>query len=295
MNFMGVHKIFMRVDNTNHSRKRDMDHELSLMFDSNNDSIEKDNDYTQFLEELKSTERNSHKNVLNEHVDKIHPKDPLLTSRTIFIGNVPIECSKKQEYKQLWRLFSRFGEISTIRFRSIAFSEPGMSRKDAFASGSHFHPNRDSFNAYIVFKDNNSVNSALSLHGTLFLGKHLRVDRCDEQKHSFNKKRTIFIGNLAFDVEDEELWRYFDACGRIANLRVIRDRETNFGKGFAYVQFDTIEGLQASLAMNGTIFKERSLRISRYEGENKRNKKSEKKLDGKKHLARHSSHRKKKV
>lgn len=294
MNFVGVHKIFMKVDNINHS-KRDIDHELSVMFDNSNNAVSKDMDYTQFLKELKSTERNSDKNVSSEHVDKIHPKDPLLTSRTIFIGNVPIECSKKQGYKQLWQLFSQFGEISTIRFRSIAFSEPGMNRKDAFASGSHFHPNRNSFNAYIVFKDKNSVNSALSLHGTLLLGKHLRVDRCDEQKHSFNKKRTIFIGNLAFDVEDEELWRHFETCGKVVNLRIIRDRETNFGKGFAYVQFDTIEGLQASLAMNGTIFKERSLRICRYEGENKRNKKSEKKLDGKKRLVSHSSNRKKKV
>ena len=50
-------------------------------------------------------------------------------------------------------------------------------------------------------------------------------------------KRCVFVGNLPFDVQDEELWTHFERCGDIEFVRIVRDKKTNIGKGFGYVQF----------------------------------------------------------
>ena len=50
----------------------------------------------------------------------------------------------------------------------------------------------------------------------------------------------MFVGNLPFDVQDEDLYRYFLRCGDIEFVRVVRDKKTNIGKGFGYVQFKVI-------------------------------------------------------
>ena len=40
------------------------------------------------------------------------------------------------------------------------------------------------------------------------------------------------------DVEEEIVWKHFNECGRILNVRIIRDNKTSLGKGFGYVEFD---------------------------------------------------------
>jgi nucleolar protein 12 len=47
----------------------------------------------------------------------------------------------------------------------------------------------------------------------------------------------VFVGNLPFDVQDEELYTHFERCGEIEFVRIVRDKKTNIGKGFGYVQF----------------------------------------------------------
>jgi nucleolar protein 12 len=46
---------------------------------------------------------------------------------------------------------------------------------------------------------------------------------------------------LSFDAQEEELWLYFESCGEIENVRIVRDNKTNVGKGFAFVQFKASE------------------------------------------------------
>jgi len=57
---------------------------------------------------------------------------------------------------------------------------------------------------------------------------------------------TIFIGNLPFSVNEEELRKHFThledshlpkAGDGIMNVRIVRDKETYLGKGIAYIMF----------------------------------------------------------
>ena len=68
--------------------------------------------------------------------------------------------------------------------------------------------------------------------------KHLRVDidsKAEGQENDYES--TIFIGNLPWVLNEEDLRKHFEECGDILNVRIIRDKDTFIGKGIAYIQF----------------------------------------------------------
>lgn len=185
------------------------------------------------------------------------------SERTIFVGNLSnTTITKKADYKALKRLFSKYGSVESIRFRSISFSEM-LPRKAAFVK-QQLHSNRDTVNAYIVFGEKKSVSKALDVNGTEFLENHLRVDSvAHPAKH--DHKRSIFVGNLDFEAAEEPLWKHFADCGEIEYVRLIRDSKTNVGKGFGYVQFKDSMAIPKALLLDGKQLngEGRKLRISR--------------------------------
>ncbi|ORX99527.1 hypothetical protein K493DRAFT_406221 [Basidiobolus meristosporus CBS 931.73] len=186
--------------------------------------------------------------------------DPEKIARTIFVGNLSVSVINKAEYKQLKTRFAEFGEIESIRFRSVAFAEL-MPRKAAFIN-KNLHPERNSVNAYIVYKEKASAEAALKSNGTMFLERHLRVDKSDNTG-SQDRKTSVFVGNLAFDADEEDLWKYFSQCGEVINVRIIRDKTTNVGKGFGYVQFKERPAVGLALKLHESKMGSRKLRVFR--------------------------------
>ncbi|KAG1176047.1 hypothetical protein G6F70_003680 [Rhizopus microsporus] len=180
--------------------------------------------------------------------------------RTVFIGNLSVACIEKEGYRQLKSKFKEFGKIESIRFRSIAFSQP-MNRKAAFLARK-LHSDRDVLNAYIVYEKKESVDKALELNGTIFMEKHLRVDAATKSRQH-DRKRSVFLGGLPFDIEEEELWEFFKECGDIEFVRTIRDPKTNVGKGFGYVQFKDRDSVEAALNLEKKIRDKVKIRIQR--------------------------------
>ena len=52
-----------------------------------------------------------------------------------------------------------------------------------------------------------------------------------------DEKKSVFVGNLAFDEQEETLWKAFSDCGEVVNVRIIRDAKTNLGKGNFYLLY----------------------------------------------------------
>ncbi|KIY68816.1 RNA-binding domain-containing protein [Cylindrobasidium torrendii FP15055 ss-10] len=71
---------------------------------------------------------------------------------------------------------------------------------------------------------------------------------------------TAFIGNLAFDLGESELDEFFSACNT-KSTKIIKDRDEK-PKGFGYVEFADLDGLKAGLALSGTSFAGRTIRVS---------------------------------
>jgi len=66
-----------------------------------------------------------------------------------------------------------------------------------------------------------------------------------------DNKRSIFIGNLPFDANDDDVWKAFEECGEIESVRLIRDSATSVGKGFGYVLFQDEASVALALRMEG--------------------------------------------
>ncbi|KAJ5900755.1 uncharacterized protein N7473_004825 [Penicillium subrubescens] len=72
---------------------------------------------------------------------------------------------------------------------------------------------------------------------------------------------TAHIGNLSFEATAADVTDLFADCG-VTNVRIVEDRQTNTPKGFGYIEFETVAGLQKALDLSGTNLMGRTIRTS---------------------------------
>ena len=73
----------------------------------------------------------------------------------------------------------------------------------------------------------------------------------------------IYVGNLSFDVTEEELRTEFTAFGKVDSVSVITDKFSGRSKGFAFIEMPAVaEGQAAITALNGKTLKDRALNVS---------------------------------
>jgi RNA-binding protein Musashi len=46
------------------------------------------------------------------------------------------------------------------------------------------------------------------------------------------------VGGLNFMTEERDLQRYFDACGKVVAVRVVRDPNSGHSRGFGFIGFE---------------------------------------------------------
>ncbi|KAJ0857375.1 putative RNA recognition motif domain, nucleotide-binding alpha-beta plait domain superfamily [Helianthus annuus] len=189
--------------------------------------------------------------------------------RTVFVGNFPLKVKKKALLKE----FDRFGEIESVRIRSVPILDDKTPRKGAIIK-KQINDAVDRVNAYIVFKTEDSAQASLSHNMAVVGGNHIHVDRaCPPRKKLkgentplYDTKRTVFIGNLPFDVKDEELYQLFTGFSNLKDcieaIRVVRDPGTSMGKGIAYVLFTTRDAANTVVRKHKLKIRDRELRLS---------------------------------
>ncbi|KAJ5488704.1 hypothetical protein N7539_003594 [Penicillium diatomitis] len=72
---------------------------------------------------------------------------------------------------------------------------------------------------------------------------------------------TAHIGNLSFEATAADVTELFAECG-VTNVRIVEDRNLNQPKGFGYIEFETVAGLQKALDLSGTNLMGRTIRTS---------------------------------
>lgn len=175
--------------------------------------------------------------------------------KTVFVGNLPVNTDKKELHK----LFRKFGSIETVRLRCVPRSDTKLPKRAAVIL-KDFHPERDNICAYVCFKEEESAQKALKMNGKLVKSFHIRVDMSNhDPKTDF--KRSIFVGNLPLDIKEEDVRSHFDSCGKIRNVRVIRDSKSGVGKGICYVTFKSKDSVGLAMKLKGTVLSGRKARI----------------------------------
>ncbi len=73
----------------------------------------------------------------------------------------------------------------------------------------------------------------------------------------------IYVGNLAWEVSDDDLRKAFMAYGRVTSASVIKDKVSGRSRGFGFVEMaSSSEGEAAITALNGKDMKGRALRVN---------------------------------
>jgi translation initiation factor 4B len=72
---------------------------------------------------------------------------------------------------------------------------------------------------------------------------------------------TAHLGNLSFDATEGDVNDFFAEC-EVTNVRIVEDKLDRKPKGFGYVEFGSVEGLKKALALSGTQFQGRNVRVS---------------------------------
>jgi len=73
----------------------------------------------------------------------------------------------------------------------------------------------------------------------------------------------IYVGNLPYSADDQELQSTFEAYGEVKSAKVIKDMATGRSKGFGFVEMnDNDAGMQAIEALNDSDMGGRNLRVN---------------------------------
>lgn len=73
----------------------------------------------------------------------------------------------------------------------------------------------------------------------------------------------LYVGNLSFQVTEEELTSLFEEYGQVTSVKIVTDRETGRKRGFAFVDLSTDGEAQKALEnLDGKEFLGRPLKIS---------------------------------
>lgn len=75
--------------------------------------------------------------------------------------------------------------------------------------------------------------------------------------------KKIYVGNLSYTVDSEQLAGAFSEFGTVESANIITDRETGRSKGFAFIEMSTdIEASNAIEKLNGMDLGGRAMNIS---------------------------------
>ena len=72
----------------------------------------------------------------------------------------------------------------------------------------------------------------------------------------------IFVGNLSFNIRDEDLRTAFAKFGQVDSAQVVTDRSSGRSRGFGFVEMPDAEGKAAIAALNGTELEGRPLTVN---------------------------------
>uniref|UniRef100_A0A8I5ZSK8 RNA-binding protein 34 n=1 Tax=Rattus norvegicus TaxID=10116 RepID=A0A8I5ZSK8_RAT len=183
-------------------------------------------------------------------------EERLKNERTVFVGNLPVTCNKKK----LKSFFKEYGQVESVRFRSVHFYMILFFL--CFLCRRKFHPDQKSINAYVVFKEERAAAKALQRNGAQIAeGFRIRVDLASET--ASRDKRSVFVGNLPYRVDESALEEHFLDCGSIVAVRIVRNPLTGVGRGFGYVLFENTDAVHLALKLNNSELMGRKLRVMR--------------------------------
>lgn len=81
-------------------------------------------------------------------------------------------------------------------------------------------------------------------------------------EHLMMNENKVYVGNLSFDISEDDLRAYFEQCGAITDIALIKDKMTQRLKGFGFITFEEAGAVQSAIELSGNELMGRPLRVS---------------------------------
>lgn len=73
----------------------------------------------------------------------------------------------------------------------------------------------------------------------------------------------IYVGNLNYNIKEEELAELFSQYGEVVSVKIVKDPETGRAKGFGFVEMaDASEGAEAIEKLDGADVRGRNMKVN---------------------------------
>jgi cold-inducible RNA-binding protein len=95
------------------------------------------------------------------------------------------------------------------------------------------------------------------------VGKGLRIWQSSNLKNKSSMNSKLFVGNLSYDVTENDLQDLFAQHGAVTDVNLMLDRASGRSRGFAFVTMDSKESADAAVqALNGKNWEGRNISVS---------------------------------
>ncbi|EEA08114.1 RNA recognition motif. family protein [Cryptosporidium muris RN66] len=185
--------------------------------------------------------------------------------RTVFVGNIGLNVVEKDLLKKLELTRA---DIESIRFRSLPVHPKFSHNRKLGAILEGFSCKSDSKNAYIVLKDSSKVPELVKkFTGIILAGHTMRLSPAYivDNFNIFDRKRTIFVGNLPSLCSEDELRQFVMqniGTNCVDAVRIVRSKITGKTKGFGFILFNDRKFVNIALKkLQGSLFVQNSLNI----------------------------------
>ncbi|SOV14235.1 RNA-binding protein, putative [Plasmodium gaboni] len=86
------------------------------------------------------------------------------------------------------------------------------------------------------------------------------VDSHEQEQEEINN-RSIFVGNVDYSTQPEELQSLFSECGLINRVTILVNKNTGHSKGYAYIEFADASSVRTALSLSESFFKKRQIKV----------------------------------
>ena len=85
----------------------------------------------------------------------------------------------------------------------------------------------------------------------------------DRDRASDGSDVELYVGNLSYDVEDQDILKAFESYGKVVSGRIIQNRFNGKSKGYGFVEMsDRNQAMAAIRALNGKEIKGRRIVVN---------------------------------
>ena len=75
---------------------------------------------------------------------------------------------------------------------------------------------------------------------------------------------SIYVGNLAYEIQREDLSEVFNDYGNVKRVHVPKDNETGLARGFAFVEMESeVNENKAIKALDGAEWMDRDIKVNK--------------------------------